>query len=653
MNNNDINALAALATFRQIYNDNQDICFIVSKFVANCVKEDNAQSFSLDQMRKKLLDRYNFDIPDKVISKAIRVHLEDSISCKDHVYYVNKNIIENTIEKKLEEDRDSNLNIGDMLSKYIENQNKTKLSNNDKSEIFKDFVSYLKGNGSGGQWSHLISSFVVINQDNQNVINQINKIKEGAILYSGLIYSPDINESMIWRKKLVLFLEHDVLFHLAGYNGQVFQRYVLDMINLIDEMNSMKSGKKIYLKYFADTKKEIDNFFNIAEDILVGNRTLDINNKAMCSILQGCTERSDIAVKKSLFYKNLDRYCIEIYDEDYYDSENYEYNIESIDIVNKLELEPKDKKYLRHISYSNIARNGEATKFIKSSNCLVLSEATVALKIEEEINDGCKYVVNMEMLTNALWFDLKKGFGGSDYPSNFDILLRAETTLSSILSKSVSNMYDDLLNEYKSNEMSKERAENIIVYLKSEIKLPEEINKNNINDTLDVITNEDINKLEKKHIEFKNEYESIKIDIERLKIESNEKNKELISANNNSSILEEKLNDYVKRDNELKKKIIKKTNFWINVIKNLSIVVIIMLVSIVLLLGYFINPHFLWLGSVFPVVYIVFRIIYGIKFVDKFNPLDLYKILIIKCEVKVREKFCEEYNIDYFDNNLV
>ena len=50
------------------------------------------------------------------------------------------------------------------------------------------------------------------------------------------------------------------------YNGEVFQSLALDLISLIQDAN--KAVRRLKLRYFEDTKKEISLFFAKAEEIV-------------------------------------------------------------------------------------------------------------------------------------------------------------------------------------------------------------------------------------------------------------------------------------------------------------------------------------------------------------------------------------------------
>ncbi len=72
----------------------------------------------------------------------------------------------------------------------------------------------------------------------------------------------------------------------------------------INNASRKKSGNSlIKLKYFSETKDEVDEFFRVAEQIVRGEAVLNPYNTAMNQLVNGCKSPSEINTKKTLFYK--------------------------------------------------------------------------------------------------------------------------------------------------------------------------------------------------------------------------------------------------------------------------------------------------------------------------------------------------------------
>lgn len=119
------------------------------------------------------------------------------------------------------------------------------------------------------KYSELIGEFVLKNEQNKEIQDGLNRIREGSILYIGLSHS--IGEAGSITKPLTLYLGIEVLFSLVGYNGEIFQQFADDFIAQVRKENPGKA-KKITLHYFSEIKKEIDEFFGTASEIVEGKR---------------------------------------------------------------------------------------------------------------------------------------------------------------------------------------------------------------------------------------------------------------------------------------------------------------------------------------------------------------------------------------------
>src|SRR5699024_112931 len=96
----------------------------------------------------------------------------------------------------------------------------------------------------------------------------------------------------------------EVLFSLAGFNGEVFKQLANDFYDQV-RLANLKAEKSVTLHYFSDVKKEMDEFFSTAEEIADGRRYDWKEKQAMKAITTGCHTSADVAVKQSDFYHLL------------------------------------------------------------------------------------------------------------------------------------------------------------------------------------------------------------------------------------------------------------------------------------------------------------------------------------------------------------
>lgn len=156
----------------------------------------------------------------------------------------------------------------------------------------------------------------------------------------GLCYN--IGETGSITKPLTLYLGTEILFSLAGYNGEIFHQFACDFFEQVRLANT-GATPKIVLRYFADIKKEIDDFFNIACEIVEGKRYRLLDKPAMKAITNGCNTSADVDIKKSDFYHLL-QFSFGIAEDpnnDYYGEEFFSSNLESFDYEDETD---KDKK---------------------------------------------------------------------------------------------------------------------------------------------------------------------------------------------------------------------------------------------------------------------------------------------------------------------
>lgn len=490
----EVKNLASLVTFRQLYDDGKkDLYYVVSKFAEDVIASSRLYSFDITEMAERIQCNYGFKIPDYVIQTSLKKLL--CVKKEKNVYTVDpRKLSKEVIGERYKGVFDANNTLVNALEAFVK-EKKEDLSYKDKELLIREFCAFLLDESNGNGFSDVISAFIIENQSNEELMKQIKQIKEGAVLFAGLNHNSNISEKGAWRAQITIYIEIEILFHLAGYNGEVFKRHAEDLFSLISEMNSRGKNRPIKLRYFSEVKEEIEKFFTKAENIVIGNDIVDINNYAMNTIIKGCQSPSDIIEKKTYFFKMLTlKGIMQAEEYDYYCEENHKYNLESPECVEKYKLTEEKFRYIRHINYTNILRQGRMVNDLKLCQHIVLSEVGKMLRISNDVvGKGVPLVINMGGLTNRLWFDLNKGFGAKEFPSNFDVLLKSQIVLSSVLSQSVSEKYEQAYDKYKRKEINAEQMADVIITLREEIKKPEEIVSDDVDEVLEFITEKELN----------------------------------------------------------------------------------------------------------------------------------------------------------------
>lgn len=538
----DKNLLASLAVFRELYNKDIDIYSIIAQFLCDIIKTHSLNNFDISQISELFNSSFEFDIPIPVIKSALQKIEYLKKEGGKYIIDVNKKK-ENTPTEVI--DRTNNIKeshnvIFNELSTYIEDKKKTKLSERETKELHNNFCNYLLEENIDDKYLEYISSFIIKNQKDKDFLEKISTIREGVILYSGLKYTNDsyiLNQFGNWRKELNIFLDTEIIFHLAGYNGELYKQFAEDFMKFVYEINKNNQKNKknlINLLYFPEVKEEIESFFAKAQYILEGKDNLNPKVTAMTEIINGCSEKADLLNKKSDLYTLLIRRGIKLYDKeiDVTSEENHKYNIISQEIVEKINRELKintGEEILATLNNISILRKEQNDSNFENTRYILLSGNIKTLKIafESSIFERFKIplATNLNFVINRFWFKLNKGFSNKDFPSSFSVLTKSQIILSKILNDNIGEKFDDLQKKYQKGEITKEDAVNRINDLRIKAKKPEEIKQENAKDVLDFIALDSTDD----YIQQQNHYREKSKNFDKVSIELEEKKEENVS----------------------------------------------------------------------------------------------------------------------------
>ena len=423
--------LASLALFSTLFNQKKSVFSILEEFAKDLIIRHNLLEFTAEEIKSLFKSEFGFSsIPTQVITTVLkRIYKKENGKFINEKQY--KCISEPTI-KKVETIAEDNETIINLLVQFVEQESKIELSEEDKGILIQCFCKFVLGE-STSQYEEYISSFIISKQDNLELKKQINLIKEGVILYAGIQYNEKVNELGRWNSSLNIYLEQEILFHSAGYNGMLFKQLFEDFLSLVKEINSKSEKKLISLKYFPETKTNILSFFERAEEIVSGYREIDFSNEAMYNIVQGCKWKSDVTDKCAKFFTALKdkEITIDEFDYSFDDPMNNKYNIHSkklCDYFEKEYPEVEDKKIdqcLRFMTYINYKRNGNNNVGFDSIHHIILSGNSTTLNIgfndQIKSNGEVPFVTHLDFLINKFWFKLNKGFGSGNLPKSFDV----------------------------------------------------------------------------------------------------------------------------------------------------------------------------------------------------------------------------------------
>lgn len=553
--------LASLAVFRELYDNQRDVYGVISEFLKEIISSKNKYQFSLTEITQLLNDNYDFKIPEAVVKTSLS--RLDFLSKSNGIYSINKpveQIRDNKFQEKENRIYNNNNNIVNHLFAYIEEQKKVLLTEKEKETITRSLCSFMLDESTTQEYSEYIGAFIVKCKSEEGLLAQLDTIKEGVVLYTGLKYNSNLNDLGSWDTQITIFIETEILFHFAGYNGDLYKILFNDFFAFVKEINTIslkKDGKKIiYLKYFSEVKDEIERFFRKAEYIINGDDILNPSKTAMSSIVNGCSTPSDIIEKKTLFYDLLKTNGIteDVYTE-YYSAKNHIFNIEDqslIDSIKSSGISDSDiKENLKFLNYINIHRRGISNKNFENIGYILLSgnALTIQLAWHDLIkpNGNVPLATTLSFLTNKFWFRLGKGFGRDNYPKTFDIITKAQIILSTQVNDSIAEKYDLLQQKLKNGEFNENQALSSIVELRRMAKKPEDIIDDDLTDILDTINENNIERYIKEQELFKIETQKQKEENESLKNIIFEKNSIYQEREQAFELQNAKLKEYEKR----------------------------------------------------------------------------------------------------------
>lgn len=502
------NLLASIAVFAELCNTEKDIQCILVEFIKSTFAFEKSWAVDSIEMTGLLKSHFDFDLPDAVVRTCLNSLVKNGFVIKrDGKYSVvdtNYDAIDFAI--KLSDKKSKQEKIEEDLVLYYESIMKTKICDDDKKKLIDGFISYLLDNGVSEKYSTIISSFVLNKSESVQFISELNHIKEGLVLITGLGYTDDLNNIGLWEDDLIIYLDTEHLFNSEGYNGKVYQKLFDDFFGLVNEINTAsykKNQKKlIHLKYFEEVKGEINRFFYVAEKIIKKEDNCSPENSAMEEICKGCIDVSDVINKRTIFETNLKTKGItlkEVFDP-------YEipaYNIEDPSLFEKYKDifdEEHISTVIRSFTKINFLRKGvnrtrfERCKHIILTGRVITRQLSQDLDIKNERKD-IPFATDIYYITNRFWYKLNKGLNKDNIlPSTLDVVTKAQIVLASQMNKSVGKKYEALKAELLSGKIGKDQAQSLYYNLRERAKKPEEIELNILTESLEFIFETDIEK---------------------------------------------------------------------------------------------------------------------------------------------------------------
>ncbi|MBQ3762104.1 MAG: hypothetical protein II875_08880 [Clostridia bacterium] len=470
---------------------------VLQEFIGYIVISESLHSFTAIEMKGLLNEHFSFQIPEAVIRTAAKNM--NGVVLNNNTYSISADLIgqSSVFEEKKTEAYEYSISLLDNISQYISNRLPGDPIN--KNTVLSELIRFLVDDQPAltNRYYELISEYIIKNENNESFQDGLNRIREGSVLYIGL--SHNINEIGSISKPLRLYLCTEILFSLVGYNGVVFQQFAKDFYDQVKLANT-GTHKKVYLYYFSETKKEIDEFFAVAEAIVDGKVHQWLDKPAMKAITDGCKTSADVAVKESDFFTRL-RTSFGITEdphESYYDEMHFSSNLEGEEFEDENDSD-QDKKRKREtrlklISHINKLREGAHYRFeldaehlmvTNSQSTLMMSkEQTDIIKAEEGVDYICGFAVSLERITSILWYKLGSGFSTGGYPASISALLKARAVLSFSVAKKANQAFAEVRDQYKEGLINNDQVVARIITLRNKPTLPEELKGDDIEEVM-------------------------------------------------------------------------------------------------------------------------------------------------------------------------
>lgn len=513
--------LASLTVFRELYDKQKDVYGVIAEFLKEVIVKNGKRKFNTTEITNLLNNSFDFSLPEAVVNTAIK---RLNLPKEDGVYIVQTMpVLENrTVETLQEQNLNSNVELFSNLFSFIEAKKGINLSENEKTNVVRSFCSFLLDDTNPIDYSEYISGFAIANKNDENFRKNINKIREGVILYSGIKYS-NLGEMGSWQTNITIYLDTEILFYFAGYGGKLYKSLFEDFYNYVKEINNKAGRVLVKLEYFEEVRIEIDEFFNKAEDIVKGKDRLNPKGTAMAYVVDGCQTPSDVLSKKSDFYRSLKiNGILESEKTNYYAKENHDFNIVDAQTIQNIsnEFGADITENIKFLNYVNIQRKKEFLNSFENIGHILLTGTSLTLKIasHEKINPErtVPLATSLYWVTNRFWFKLNKGFGDGNFPSSFDVISKAQMVLSAILNKSIGEKYDELQTEFRQGKITEEIAKSRVVQLRSQAMKPEDIGREDVLPILDALSENSLEEFVKEQEFSRNE--AMKQSLENVKL---------------------------------------------------------------------------------------------------------------------------------------
>lgn len=485
-----IKNLASFAVLKGLCNSGLDIYDVIAEFICQIFVDNNIVTpLPINKIGDYLTSDYGLTLPLTVINTASKRSPDLEPVDKNVMLKSKKN--RKSITPNIAEEKLFSQNLFEDLYRFVENDEKTKLSSGERAVVEKSFYDYLLSNEIPTAYSKSIYKFILSRQKDEAFTARLNRIAEGYIGYKGLASESIGNIQKLVTSDLVIYLETEILFDAVGYNGPIHKRIFEEFKCYVDKINANSQKKThkniIHLRYLDETNDEINAYFYTAEKILEGQDIVRPGRPAMSYICSQSHDVSGVYETRTKFQKQLKDNNIVLDDKAAFYSQmlqqDYSLAIDREAITRDLqkfsdeyEQVNSDIDLLEHIKVRRGHRSRQS--FSTIGHILLTSSSAVHTLARNPVikkNKEVPLATHISFLTNKFWL----ACGGMQADDNqlysIDIINRVRLVLSSQVNESTYILYNELKSRVKNGELTQEIAKEVTAQLRMRTTSPEEI----------------------------------------------------------------------------------------------------------------------------------------------------------------------------------
>lgn len=481
--------MASYATFKELYDSKEyrSPYQILSEFIRYVIVSRPLRFFTSTDMQNHLSEEFGFQLPLAVIRTSVKSI--QGVTLQNQTYQVESVQKRDTVQNHRRLSEEKGVKVTEALLLYAKEKGFEQL---DAEKLARELIAFELDEEGDSEYQKLIGAFVLANEKRPEITDAISAVREGSILYAGLSFN--ISEYGSLENPLVLFLDTEILFHIMGYNGSLYEKLTAEFLDLVRIAN--QGERRVTLRFFPDVAEEIKQFFFQAERMMTFESDPIVLKQAMKKIVEDCASESDVAAKKTSFFYRLEHdYGIrEDEKKNYYDEQDYENNLEGIELEGYPLSEEANWEGYRFCSHIHKLRKGWQAKEELSSRALLVTGTQRVLDISRAMaenlkqpKDGgryCGYAVNLSRITNLLWYKLNRGYGSTEFPQNLDAVIKARTILSGYITQGISISYQEIRRRESLGELSEDEIAARLIVLRRKATLPEDLDADNVEESL-------------------------------------------------------------------------------------------------------------------------------------------------------------------------